>query len=121
MHRIAALLEKRRIKRVPVVRNGKLVGIVSRSNLLHGFSVSRLPAGSGGDREIRDAILKEVKRNVGVMVHRPNVIVTDGNVQIWGLVRSHDQKQAVQVAAERVAGVREVENNLGLIPQGMGG
>jgi len=121
LHRIAVLLEKRRIKRLPVVRNGKLVGIISRSNLLHGFSTSRLQAGSGGDREIRDAILKEVKKNAGLMVHRPNVIVTDGKVQLWGLVRSHDQKRAVQVAAERVAGVQEVENNLGLIPQGMGG
>lgn len=121
LHRIAVLFEKRRIKRVPVVRNGKLVGIVSRSNLLHGFSTSRLQSGSGDDRDIRDAILKEIKRNAGILVHRPNVIVTDGKVQLWGLVRSHNQKRAVQVAAERVEGVEEVENNLGLIPQGMGG
>lgn len=121
LHRIAALLEKRRIKRVPVVRDGKLVGIVSRSNLLRGFSVSRLQAGGGDDRAIRDAILKEVDENTGVMVDRLNIIVADGKVQLWGLVDSKEQRQAVQVAAENTAGVTEVENNLGFMPRGMGG
>ncbi|SEM03917.1 CBS domain-containing protein [Halomonas daqiaonensis] len=121
LHRIASLLEKRRIKRVPVVRDGKLVGIVSRSNLLRGFSVNRQPAGGTDDRDIRDAILKEVDENTGVMVDRLNVIVADGKVQLWGLVDSKEQRQAVQVAAENIDGVTEVENNLGFVPRGMGG
>ncbi|MCL7940502.1 CBS domain-containing protein [Halomonas sp. ATCH28] len=121
LHRIASLLEKRRIKRVPVVRDGRLVGIVSRSNLLRGFSVSRQPAAGGDDRAIRDAILKEVDENTGVMVDRLNVIVADGKVQLWGLVDSKEQRKAVQVAAENIGGVTEVENNLGFMPRGMGG
>ncbi|MEQ6916793.1 CBS domain-containing protein [Halomonas aquatica] len=121
LHRIASLLEKRRIKRVPVVRDGRLVGIVSRSNLLRGFSVSRLEAGGGDDREIRDAILKEVDENTGVMADRLNVIVADGKVQLWGLVENKEQKQAAQVAAENVAGVKEIENNLGFLPRGVTG
>ncbi|MDZ7852116.1 MAG: CBS domain-containing protein [Halomonas sp.] len=121
LHRIASLLEKRRIKRVPVVRDGKLVGIVSRSNVLRGFSVNRQPTAGGDDRDIRDAILKEVDDNTGVMVDRLNVIVADGKVQLWGLVDSKEQRQAVQVAAENIAGVTEVENNLGFMPRGMGG
>ncbi|TDR55886.1 BON domain-containing protein [Halomonas ventosae] len=121
LHHIASLLEKRRIKRVPVVRDGRLVGIVSRSNLLRGFSVSRQPAAGGDDRAIRDAILKEVDQNTGVMVDRLNIIVADGKVQLWGLVDSKEQRQAVQVAAENIDGVTEVENNLGFMPRGMGG
>lgn len=121
LHRIARLLETNHIKLVPVVRNGRLTGIVSRANLLRGFSAHRVEAGSGDDREIRDAILKEIKKSAGMMVYRPNVIVTDGNVQLWGLVRSQAQRQAAQVATESVNGVRKIENNLGLIPQGMGG
>ena len=120
LHRIALLLEKRRIKRVPVVRDGKLVGIVSRSNLLRGFSVARHPAGGGEDRAIRDAILEEVDKNTGVMVDRINVIVADGKVQLWGLVESKEQRWAVQVAAENIDGVEEIENNLGFVPRGVG-
>ncbi|WNK19377.1 CBS domain-containing protein [Halomonas piscis] len=120
LHRIAGLLEKHRIKRVPVIRDGRLVGIVSRSNLLRGFSASRINAGDGSDREIRDAILGEVEKSVGMLLYRLNVIVADGNVQLWGLVDSHDQKRAVQVAAERVNGVRAIENNLGFLPPGVG-
>jgi CBS domain-containing protein len=121
LHDIASLLEKRHIKRVPVVRDGKLVGIVSRSNLLRGFSVGRQPAGGEGDRAIRDAILKEVDENTGVLADRLNVIVADGKVQLWGLVESKEQRWAVQVAAENIDGVKEVENNLGFVPRGVGG
>ncbi|MBB3185283.1 CBS domain-containing protein [Halomonas fontilapidosi] len=121
LHNIAALLEKRHIKRVPVVRDGKLVGIVSRANLLRGFSVNRQPAGGDDDRAIRDAIVKEVDDNTGVMVDRLNIIVSDGKVQLWGLVDSKEQRWAVQVAAENIDGVKEVENNLGFMPRGMGG
>ncbi|APE31624.1 hypothetical protein BOX17_12075 [Halomonas aestuarii] len=120
LHSIASLLEKRRIKRVPVVRDGKLVGIVSRSNLLRGFSVGRQPAGGEDDRAIRDAIIKEVDKNTGVLVDRLNVIVADGKVQLWGLVESKEQRWAVQVAAENIEGVKEIENNLGFVPRGMG-
>ncbi|MFO8055325.1 MAG: BON domain-containing protein [Bacteroidales bacterium] len=108
------------MKRVPVVREDKLVGIVSRSNLLRGFSASRQPAGGTDDRAIRDAIIKEVDENTGIMVDRLNIIVADGKVQLWGLVESKEQRQAVQVAAENIAGVKEVENNLGFVPRGMG-
>lgn len=122
LHRIAALLEKHHIKRVPVVRDDKLVGIVSRANLLRGFS-ARAPEGGGShdDREIRDAIAKEIDDNTGVLVDRINVIVSEGKVQLWGLVENSQEKMAVQVAAENTPGVKEVENNLGYLPQGVGG
>ncbi|MCH4563964.1 CBS domain-containing protein [Halomonas sp. EGI 63088] len=122
LHRIASLLEKHRIKRVPVLRDGKLVGIVSRSNLLRGFSVTAPDTSldvTTDDREIRNAILKEVDENTGVLVDRLNVIVAEGKVQLWGLVENQEEKLAVQVAAENTAGVKAVENNLGFVPRGM--
>ncbi|QTF93799.1 CBS domain-containing protein [Halomonas sp. BM-2019] len=121
LHEISRLLEKHHIKRVPVVKNDQLVGIVSRSNLLRGFSVSALEASvTADDREIREAILKEVDENTGVMVDRVNVMVSDGKVQLWGLVENQQEKMAVQVAAENTPGVKSVENNLGFVPRGMG-
>ncbi|MCE9682741.1 CBS domain-containing protein [Halomonas alkalisoli] len=124
LRRIAKLLERHHIKRVPVVRDGRLVGIVSRANLLRGFSATTgegEPPVTSDDREIRDAILKEVDERTGVWVDRINVIVTDGEVQLWGLVESQEEKMAVQVAAENMPGVKAVENNLGMIPRGVGG
>lgn len=122
VNEVARLLEKHHIKRVPVVREGRLVGIVSRSNLLRGFSVSAPEVSvTADDREIRAAILKEVDDNTDVMVDRLNIIVADGQVQLWGLVDSKEQRLAVQVAAENTPGVTSVENNLGFIPRGMGG
>ncbi|MGM0701363.1 MAG: CBS domain-containing protein [Pseudomonadota bacterium] len=124
LNRIARLLEKHHIKRVPVVRDGRLVGIVSRANLLRGFSATAPDADTpvtADDREIRDAILKEVDKNTSVWVDRINVIVADGAVQLWGLVESQEEQMAVQVAAENTPGVKKIENNLGLVPKGVGG
>lgn len=121
LHKISRLLEKHHIKRVPVVKNGQLVGIVSRSNLLRGFSVVATEASvTADDREIREAILKEVNDNTGVLVDRLNVMVSEGKVQLWGLVENQEEKMAVQVAAENAVGVKEVENNLGFVPRGVG-
>lgn len=121
LHQISRLLEKHHIKRVPVVTNGKLVGIVSRANLLQGFAVAGPEtAASADDREIREAILKEIDDNTGVMVDRINVIVSQGKVELWGLVESDQERMAVQVAAENTGGVKEVKNNLGYVPRGFG-
>jgi CBS-domain-containing membrane protein len=120
LYSIAALLEKYEIKRVPVVRDGKLVGIVSRADLLRGFSVTATDAPvPTDDREIREAVIKEIDDNTGVLAYRINVIVTDGEVQLWGLVSGHDEKMAAQVAAENIPGVKSVDNRLGITPRGL--
>ncbi|MBT2772985.1 CBS domain-containing protein [Halomonas sp. ISL-60] len=122
LHTIARMLEKHHIKRVPVLRDGKLVGIVSRANLLQGIANAEVaPTQSPtDDRQIREAILKEVENNTGVQVEGISVIVDGGAVEVWGLVESLEQKQAVAVAAENVPGVTKVENHLGMMPRGVG-
>lgn len=122
IHTIARMLEKHHIKRVPVLRDGKLVGIVSRANLLQGIAnaVVAPTQSPTDDRQIREAILKEVENNTGVHTQSISVIVDGGVVEIWGLVESPEQKQAVTVAAENVHGVTKVENQLGMMPRGAG-
>ncbi|MBD3898305.1 CBS domain-containing protein [Halomonas sp. ML-15] len=118
---VAKLLEKHHIKRVPVVRDGRLVGIVSRANLLHGLAmagVSKSQPPSSDDRDIRAAIIKELKDNTDVLTDHINVMVSGGEVQLWGLVESKQEKLAVQVAAENINGVVRVENHLGYMPRG---
>jgi CBS-domain-containing membrane protein len=112
----AALLEKHRIKRVPVVRDGKLVGIVSRANLLQGLAASRpAAAAKREDQEIRDALLAALDE-AGLPMHLVNVIVSDGVVQLWGAVDSSVQHEAARAAVEGTSGVKRLEDHLGIVP-----
>ena len=116
---IAQLLEERRIKRVPVIRDGKLVGIVSRANLLHGLVAHNKQIGeapSPDDRSIRDQVIAELKEQGWVTHGSLNVIVSDGVVELWGWVESEEERKAFRIAAETVPGVRAVEDHLGSVP-----
>ncbi len=121
LYKIAQTLEKHHIKRAPVVKDGKLVGIVSRSNLLHGFSTMQQDAGgSADDHSIREKIIKEMTNKLDISQSTTNVVVVDGVVTLWGLVDSEAKKKAAGVAAETTAGVKEVHNNLGVSPSQVG-
>lgn len=122
LYKIAQTLEKNHIKRVPVVTNGKLVGIVSRSNLLQGFSTMQKDAraGAADDTTIRNSIIKEIESKLGISGNTTNVVVVNGVVTLWGLVESAAQKKGAAIAAEGTAGVKEVHNNLGVAPTVIG-
>jgi CBS-domain-containing membrane protein len=116
---IAQLLEKKSIKRVPVVRDGHLVGIISRANLLHGLAASDFKTASSvaaDDRTIRETLIKELEEEVGFNSSTVNVVVSDGAVSIWGIVDSEAEIKAAELAAEGIPGVKSVENNLRQIP-----
>lgn len=117
---IAEVLEKRHFKRVPVLRDGKLVGIVSRANLLHGLAAHRpaqaLPSDRAADRIVRERLLDTLRNEAGVRVEFLNVVVTGGTVHLWGSVFSEAERDAVRVAAENTAGVRTIDDNLQVLP-----
>ncbi|MBT3788234.1 MAG: CBS domain-containing protein [Alphaproteobacteria bacterium] len=115
---IAQLLEKRRIKRVPVIQDGKLVGIVSRANLLHGLAASKdagPAAPSVDDRQLRKNILAKLENENWISHGALNVIVTSGAVELWGWVNSEDERKALMIAVETVEGVTSVEDHLGMV------
>jgi osmotically-inducible protein OsmY len=104
---------------VPVVRDGRGVGIVSRANLLHGLAVhpeSTPPARSIDDRAVRDAVLHALERDGWTAHGRLNVIVKNGAVELWGLVDSEEARRAIRIAVENVPGVAAVKDNMGRIP-----
>jgi CBS domain-containing protein len=111
---IARLLETRRIKRVPVLRDGKLVGIVSRANLLRALATClRPPPTLPDDRRTRTDLLAELRQHKwGAMVAQLDVTVEDGVVHLWGVVQSPEQQLAVRVLAENMPGVKRVEDHL---------
>ena len=121
LYKIAQTLEKHHIKRVPVLREGKLVGIVSRSNLLHGLSTMQIDqSGAVDDLTIRDHIVTEMKDKLGISGSMTNVVVVHGIVSLWGLVDNDTERQAAGVAAETAAGVKEVHNHLSVSPAVVG-
>jgi len=109
---IAGLLEKHRIKRVPILRDGKLAGIVSRSNLIQALATSDVAAGSDGpsDRSIRGELLDRLDEQAWTDFGSRNVIVRDGVVHLWGLVGSPQEHKALLALAEQVAGVKSVSD-----------
>lgn len=123
LHEIAALLEERRIKRVPVVQDGRLVGIVSRANLLHSLAARPMatPPPSVDDEAIRTTILTTLREEVGGMTEFVNVVVSQGVVDLWGATDSSEVKRAIQVAAENTPGVREVRDHVGILSPMMRG
>jgi CBS domain-containing protein len=115
---IARLLEEHHIKRVPVVRDGRVVGIVSRANLLQGLATHHDVAPAArpmDDRSLRDSVLQALERDDLTGHGRLNVIVRHGEVELWGLVDSEEGRRAIRIAVENVPGVTGVRDNLGSI------
>ena len=119
---IAAMLERNRIKRVPILEAGKLVGIVTRANILQALAsaTKKLPSlASGDDVELR----RKVVARLGAEPWRPTMLtvtVQDGTVDLWGLVHSPEEKKAARIAAELTPGVRAVVDNIIVQPPGSG-
>jgi CBS domain-containing protein len=112
---VVDILERHKVKRVPVTRDGKLVGIVSRADLLR--ELIRRPASAQGasqptsDRDIQERLMAHVRSQPW----RPawgNVSVDDGVVTLWGRERSARVRRAFAVAAENTPGVRTVHDLL---------
>ncbi len=113
---VAMLLETKLIKRVPVVRDGKLVGIISRANLVRALATtSSAPAivADADDRTIREKLLTELRGQRWANIWAADIMVRDKVVHVW---MSDDQpeaeKQALRIAAENIPGVRRVEEHI---------
>ena len=116
---IARTLETRRIKRAPVVRGDRIVGIVSRADLIRALARStegRLPSPTPADDPLRRAVAAAIAEVPGASVNLINFIVEKGNVSIWGVAEGDFVENAVRVAAENVDGVQSVEVHMGRLP-----
>jgi len=114
LEEIVELMERHRIKRVPVMRGNKMVGIVTRSNLMHAMvSMARsAPAVAKGDAAIREQLMAEFQKEQWAPIAMVNVVVKDGVVELWGAIVDERQRAALKVAAENVPGVKAVKDHL---------
>lgn len=119
---IANTLEHHHIKRAPVVHDDRLVGIVSRADLLRGMAARRPDTGGPtltGDRAIRERFQNELA-DLG-MASSPyiRVVVSDGVIHLWGLTESEDELRALRVVAEAVPGTRSVDMHVSAMPSSL--
>jgi CBS domain-containing protein len=113
LEKVVDLMERHRVKRLPVMRGGQIVGIVSRANLMHALaSLARddahAPASDGSP--IRDRILTALGKEPWAPL--VNVIVRNGVAELWGAITDERERQALIVATENISGVKEVHDHL---------
>lgn len=113
---VANLLETKKIKRVPVVRDGRLVGIISRANLVRALATTKsAPAtiADPDDRAISDQLLAELRGKKWVNISSADIIVRDRVVHLWfSDDQPREERLTFRVAAENIPGVRRVEEHI---------
>jgi len=114
LEEVVKKMESARIKRVPVIDKGRLVGIVSRANLLQALSAvaHELPAAPQSDEAIRNRLWQEIDKTDWAPRGLINVIVRDGVVYLSGTVTAGSEREALRVAAENIPGVKAVHSDL---------
>lgn len=110
---VVGLMESKHIKRVPVLRGKKVVGIVTRHNLVRALagSIPAKPAVGSTDDTIREQLLAELSKQTWAPLML-NVIVTNGNVKLVGTIYDGRQRDALHALAETVPGVKNIEDEL---------
>ena len=111
---VVKIMESRQIKRLPVVRDGRIVGILSRANLLRALvSIARdAKPVETSDFRIRQRLLDELGKQSWAPAALVDVIVRNGVVHLWGTLLEERQRQGIRVVAENTPGVKRVEDHL---------
>lgn len=111
-------MDKKGVKRLPVVNGGAVVGIIARSDLLRALAAIRRAAAApvdSTDELIRQALIDELRNHPFVSLSSLDIKVDGGVVTLTGGIDNQKQRDALVVAAENIAGVKEVVENLARI------
>jgi CBS-domain-containing membrane protein len=113
LREIANLLEKHNIKRVPILDQGRLLGVVSRANLVQALAsrTNEVTMAQPCDTKLRAAVVKNLRKQPGNAA-LVNVFAEEGVVSLWGNVSTEAEKNSIRVAAEMTPGVRAVNDNI---------
>lgn len=122
LRELVDLMERHGIKRIPIVRSGAVVGVVSRTDLLRAL-LSREPESpvlQPTDKALRKNVVDALEHRAWTSRWPVNVFANDGVVHLWGFVEGKEVRDAYRVAAENVPGVRRVRNHLRTMPPSVG-
>jgi CBS domain-containing protein len=114
LNEVADILERHRIKRVPVLREGRAVGIISRANLVRALALSKeepVKEWEVDDLRIRERLLAEIAEERWAQGALASILVRNRVVHLWPQYLSEEERQALQVAALRIPGVERVEEH----------
>ena len=117
LDKVVQLMEIRNLRRVPVVDDNRLVGIISRSDLVRtlGLILGRAAAPARRDDEIRESIVAELARNPWIECRQVEVTVAGGVVEFRGEVHDPRMREALRVMAEGLPGVQSVRDNVAFV------
>jgi CBS-domain-containing membrane protein len=114
---VVKLMERRRLKRVPVIQGDEVVGIISRANLVAALvkAAKNAPTVAAADRRIRDQIFSEMKKTTWAPIATVTVSVENGVVTLSGAIFDENTRRALIVLAENTAGVKSVQDEMAWI------
>jgi CBS domain-containing protein len=118
---VADILDTHRIRQVPVMQDGKLVGMISRADLVRKLAEATITASAARSESgaLQQAIWQQIRAQRWLDSALVSITVKDGTVELWGAVSSDDQRRALRILVEGVRGVQRVEDNVGLLPKVM--
>ena len=111
---VVDLMERHGVKRIPIVEDGRLVGLITRADLVRALATAPPPADTTAtlrDETIRDMLLGELRRQAWSSKSGSDVTVRDGVVHLWGAVGSQEERRALVALARQVPGVTDVQDH----------
>jgi CBS domain-containing protein len=119
---VADVLDAHRIRQVPVMSDGRLIGMISRADLVRKLAEAKIaaPAPRPDNGALQKAIWAQIKAEPWLKAAYVNLAVKDGVVEIWGAVDSEEQHRALKIVVEGVPGVRKVVDQVSPLPKVVG-
>lgn len=114
LQHVADTMDKHRFKRVPVVDKGKLVGLITRGDIVRTLNKMQASAKamSLDNTALEKALLQKMRNQPWLDGTYINLTVKDGAIELWGFIKSEDQRNALKVLIEETAGSRKVDDHL---------
>jgi CBS domain-containing protein len=115
---VAELLDRKKLKRLPVTQNGQLAGMITRGDLVRALTVRlrEAAASPGVSEDLARSIRSRMQRETWLDTALVSVSVDGGEVELAGLVASHDQRRALRLLVEDTPGVKRVDDKLSIKP-----
>ena len=114
---VVELMQQHGIKRVPVLEGERVIGIVSKADLLRGLAreAELMPGASAEDYALRARVLEALRSEARDGWSSINVLVQNGAVELRGAMSDPTLRPRLVSLAQRIPGVRDVLDRLTVV------